>query len=178
MVLTLITKEVKKTPKDKALFAKKYGAVLSGYALNTAMRCVIMAGLTKRIKDPFDYLKDIITAPFAMLPVLGVMLDGTARSFLNALTGHRHEFRGNAIESLPLDVINKTLSAPPNFAAGVGYYLNGEKQKAWNSFSRALGQTYEGVGLTIGIPVYETKRMYKGWIAPVEKKKNTNIWGK
>jgi len=153
-----------KTLEDKTKFAKKYGAVLSGYTLNTVLRAVIMAGLAGRIKDPFDYLKDLITSPFRMLPILGHILDGSIRAFLNALTKYKSEYRGEAIESLPIEVVNQIARAPVNFSRAVGYYLDGETEKGNKSLKNAVGQVYMGMGLTMGIPVYELNRLYKGWI--------------
>jgi len=160
-----------KTLEDKAKFAKKYGAVLSGYTLNTVLRAAIMAGLTLRIKDEFDYIKDIVTAPFAMLPILGHILDGSIRSFFNALTKHRSEYRGEAIESLPLEVVNEISRAPLNFTQAAGYYLDGETEKANKSLKRAIAQVYTGVGIAMGVPVYELNRIYKGWLEPEEDKR-------
>lgn len=160
-----------KTLEDKAKFSKKYGAVLSGYTLNTILRAVIMAGLARRIKDPFDYMKDIVTAPFRMLPILGHILDGSIRSFLNALTEHRSEYRGEAIESLPLTVVNEIARAPVNFTQAVGYYLDGETEKANKSLKRAIAQLYKGIGTAMGVPVYELNRIYKGWLKPEPKKR-------
>lgn len=155
-----------KTLEDKARFAKKYGAVLSGYSLNTILRAVIMAGLAHRIKDPFDYLKDLITAPFRMMPILGHILDGSIRSFLNALTKYRSEYRGEAIESLPLTIVNEIGRAPINFTQAAGYYIDGETEKANKSLKRAVAQLYMGVGTAMGVPVFELNRIYKGWLKP------------
>jgi len=168
-----------KTLEDKALYAKKYGAVLSGYALNTVLRAAIMAGILWEVKEPYEYLKDLITAPFAMLPILGHVLDGSVRSFGNALTRHRSEYRGEAIESLPLTVINLMLRAPGAFATAAGYYINGDVEKANRALKRGVGELYMGVGLTMGVPVYELNRLYKGWIEEEEeKKKSYSLGGK
>ena len=160
-----------KTLEDKAKFSKKYGAVLSGYTLNTILRAVIMAGLARKIKDPFDYIKDIVTAPFAMLPILGHILDGSIRSFVNALTEYRSEYRGEAIESLPLTVVNEISRAPINFTHAAGYYINGETEKANKSLKRAIANLYKGIGTAMGVPVYELNRIYRGWLKPEEKRK-------
>jgi len=132
------------------------------------MRAVIMAGLMGKIKDPWDYLKDIITAPFSMMPFLGRILSDSIRTFTNVLLGHRSEYRGEAVESLVLTVINEISRAPVSFTQAATYYLNGETEKANKSLKRAIGQTYHGIGLTLGVPVYELDRLYKGWIAEKE----------
>ena len=153
-----------KTLEDKVRFSKKYGAVLSGYALNNILRAVIMAGLARKVKDPFDYLKDLITAPFRMLPILGHIIDGSIRSFVNVLIEHRSEYRGETIESLPVEVINQISRSPQNFTRAVGYYLNNQTEEGNQSLKKAVGQLYMGIGLAMGVPVYEINRLYKGWI--------------
>ena len=158
-----------KTLEDKARFAKKYGAVLSGYTLNTILRAIIMTGIARKVKEPFDYLKDLITAPFRMLPILGHILDGSIRSFANALVKYKSEYRGEAIESLPVEVINQISRAPKNFTRAAGYYIGGEPEKGNESLKNAVGQLYMGIGLAMGIPVYELNRIYKGWIKSEKK---------
>ncbi len=166
-------KNSSKSAEDVAKYSKKYGAVLSGYTINVALRALIMAGLVREFKEPVQYLIDMITAPFAMLPVLGKVLQSSIRGFINVLTEHRAEYRGEAIESFPIRVINTITKAPENFSRAAAYTIMGETDKAADSIKKAVGQIYEGVGTSAGVPVSEINRLYGGWIKEEEPEKKT-----
>ena len=89
-----------------------------------------MAGLVRKFKEPIQYLIDIITAPFSMLPVLGKVLQTSIRNFINVLAENRAEYRGEAIESFPIRVINTIAKAPENFSRAAAYSIMGEDEKA------------------------------------------------
>jgi tRNA A37 methylthiotransferase MiaB len=164
--------------KDRMRQAKKYGAVMAGYTLNTALRAAIMAGLTRQLDEPLEYLMDLVRAPYNMIPILGKILQTTIPNFVYTLAEHRAEYRGEAIESFPIKVINTIAKAPDNFARSAAYYLMGEEEKGYESLKKAVGQVYEGVGTAEGIPVNEIKRLYKGWIEGEEPSGSNKSLGK
>ena len=166
-----------KSMEAKGRWATKYGAVLSGYALNTILRALIMVGIARRIKEPIEYLTDIITAPFAMLPILGKILQTSLRSFINVLSDNPAEYRGQAVESLPIKIVNTIANAPPNFSRAAAYFIAGDTVKAERSLKQALGQIYKGVGTAYGTPVSEMNRFYEGWLEPEEIKGTGGLYG-
>ncbi len=161
-------KNSSKSAEDTARYSKKYGAVLSGYTINVALRALIMAGLVRKFKEPIQYLIDMITAPFAMLPVLGKILQSSIRGFINVLAENRAEYRGEAIESFPIRIINTIAKAPENFSRAAAYSITGETDKAADSIKKAVGQIYVGVGTSAGVPTSEINRVYGGWIKEEE----------
>jgi len=99
------------------------------------MRCVIMAGLTKRIKDPFDYLKEHYQRPpFAYAARYWVCDGWTGTSnvhFLTHLQDTGLSFVVMLMDLFPLEFINKILFATSQILQrGVVNNLNGGKQKS------------------------------------------------
>jgi hypothetical protein len=164
-------KNSNKTLEDKAKWAKQYGAVLSGYAINTTLRALVMVGLRRELKEPFEYLTDLITSPFTMLPVLGKILQTTIRSFVYTLNNAAPKYYGEALDSMILEVINTMAKAPDNFGRAAAYYINGDSEKAEKALKRSVGQLYEGVGKSVGVPTSEIRNTYKGWFE--EEKEST-----
>ena len=158
-----------KSPHDFARKAKKYGAVLASYTLNTIIRAAILGLLTRKIKKPWQYVSEILEAPMSMFPILGTILKNSIGNFINVLIGEKLEFHGEAIEAFPARVINIIAQAPADFSTAAAHYLNGDTKKAKEAFQRAVIKIYKGVGTAEGVPVSEIDRVYEGWIKEEEK---------
>ena len=158
-----------KSPHDRGRQAKKYGAVLASYTLNTIIRAVILGVLMRKIKKPWQYVSDILEAPMSMFPILGTILKNSIGNFINVLIGEKLEFHGEAVEAFPARVINIIAQAPGDFSIAAAHYLNGDTEKARTAFQRAVIKIYKGVGIAEGVPVSEIDRVYKGWIKEEEE---------
>lgn len=154
---------------DRARQAKKYGAVLSSYTLNTILRALIMGLLARKAKKPLQYVSDLLEAPLSMFPILGTILKTSIGNFINVLIDERLEFHGEAIEAFPATMLNLIAQAPADFSIAAGYYLDGDTEKANRAFKRAIQKLYKGIGTSEGIPVSEMNRVYKGWIEGEEE---------
>lgn len=154
---------------DRTRQAKKYGAVLSSYTLNTILRAAIMGLLMRRVKKPWQYVSDLLEAPLSMFPILGTILKNSIGNFINVLTDEKLEFHGEAIEAFPATMLNLIAQAPADFSIAAGHYLDGDTEKAKVAFQRAIKKIYKGVGTSEGIPVSEMERVYKGWIEGEEE---------
>lgn len=154
---------------DRARQAKKYGAVLSSYTLNTILRATIMGLLMRRRKKVWQYVSDLLEAPLSMFPILGTILKNSIGNFINVLIDEKMEFHGEAIEAFPATMLNLIAQAPADFSIAAGHYLDGNTAKAKIAFQRAIKKLYKGIGTSEGIPVSEINRVYKGWIEPEEE---------
>lgn len=154
---------------DRARQAKKYGAVLSSYTLNTILRALIMGLLARRAKEPWQYISDLLEAPLSMFPIVGTILKNSIGNFINVLIDKKLEFHGEAIEAFPATMLNLIAQAPADFSIAAGYYLEGDTEKANRAFKRAIQKLYKGIGTSEGIPVSEMNRVYKGWIEAEEE---------
>ena len=158
-----------KSPHDRGRQAKKYGAVLASYTLNTIIRAAILGVLMRKIKKPWQYVSDILEAPMSMFPILGTILKNSIGNFINVLIGEKLEFHGEAVEAFPARVINIIAQAPADFSIAAAHYLNGDTKMAKEAFQRAVIKIYKGVGTAEGVPVSEIDRVYKGWIKEEEE---------
>jgi hypothetical protein len=158
-----------KTPHDKGRWAKKTGAVLSSYTLNTIIRAALYALAGRKLKEPWQYISDLLEAPLGMFPILGTILKNSIGNFINVLADQKLEFHGEAIEAFPARVINLIAQAPTDFSIAAGHMINGETDKAKEAFKRAVKKVYEGVGTAEGVPTSEMKRVYKGWLEPEDE---------
>ena len=158
-----------KSTHDRGRQAKKYGAVLASYTLNTIIRATILGLLARKIKKPWQYVSDILEAPMSMFPILGTILKNSIGNFINVLIGEKLEFHGEAIEAFPARVINIIAQAPADFSIAAAHYLNGDTKEAKEAFQRAVIKIYKGVGTAEGVPVSEIDRVYKGWIKEEEE---------
>ena len=158
-----------KSPHDRGRQAKKYGAVLASYTLNTIIRATILGLLARKVKEPWQYVSDILEAPMSMFPILGTILKNSIGNFINILIGEKLEYHGEAIEAFPTRVINIVAQAPADFSIAAAHYLKGDKDKARTAFQRAVIKIYKGVGTAEGVPVSEINRVYEGWIKEEEK---------
>lgn len=154
---------------DRARQAKKYGAVLASYTLNTIIRAAIYALLARKIKKPWQYVSDLLEAPMSMFPMLGTILKKSISSFINILIEEKLEYHGEAVEAFPARVINIIAEAPGDFSIAAAYYLKGDTKKARVAFQRAIAKIYKGVGTAEGVPVSEIDRVYEGWIKEEEE---------
>ena len=153
-----------KTRHDRARQVKKYGAVLSSYTLNTVIRAALLGLAEKKLKEPLQYLSDILEAPLSMFPILGTILKNSIGNFINVLADQKFEFHGEAIEAFPARIINIIAQSPADMSVAAGHMLNGDTAEAKRAFKRAIKKIYEGVGTAEGVPTSEIKRVYKGWI--------------
>jgi len=158
---------------DKARFVQRTSAVMTGYAVNAALRVSLGALVAREIPDMYKFLKAIVTSWMAMFPVFGKTLDDSARRFLDAATDHKPEYRGQPIELFPLQVINTTLKAGPDIAQAVGEVVNGDNEAAKEAMKKALHELWMGIGAMNGVPVYELNRAFKTDKEPRQRRPGT-----
>jgi hypothetical protein len=147
-----------KTVEDKSRYVQRVSAVTASYTVNMILRALVVAGLTWKTKDLMGYFKDFITSWTGMLPVFGRVLDSVIRNLINSMTGGKYEYRGEALESLPIEIINAILKTPTTFAVAVGNLIEGDEEAAKDEFMKGMASLVENVGLLMGIPSYEIKR--------------------
>lgn len=158
---------------DKTRFVQRTGSVMTGYAVNMALRLAILAVMTRRVKEPIKYLEDFLTGWMAMFPIFGRVLDQASRRFIDAMAGEKPTYRGEPLESFPVKMINMVLKAPADLTAAAGYFVVGETEKAQSSLEKGVEKLFEGVGALYGIPVYEVKRVLpKGKKAPAPPRRH------
>ena len=144
---------------DKTMYIQKTGSVLASYTVNMTLRLAILAAMTRKIKEPIDYLQDILTSWMGMFPVFGKVLDTSARTFIAALASAKPTYKGEALESYPVSVFNLALKTPVDFTAAVGHFISGDNDKAETSFLKGMDDIFKGVGAIYGVPVYQIKRI-------------------
>lgn len=148
-----------KTMEDKARFVQRTGSVMAGYTLNMALRLAILAGMTRKVKEPLHYLQDFLTSWMAMFPIFGKVLDASSRKFIAEATDTTAEYRGEPLGSFPIKMVNIALKAPTDFAGAAGNFVAGDSDAAVEDLEKGIKKIYEGVGALYGIPVYEIKRV-------------------
>lgn len=157
-----------KTMEDKSRFVQRTGSVMAGYTLNMALRLAILAGITRELKEPLQYVQDFLTGWMAMFPIFGDVLDASTREFIAEATDTTASYQGEIISSFPIQMTNIALKAAPDFAGAAGNFIAGDSDAAIKHLETGVGNIYEGVGSMYGVPVYEIDR----WM-PDESKEAT-----
>jgi len=136
---------------------------MASYTANVIGRAIVVGLMTREAKVPYEYVKDLITSFFSLFPVFGRALDSIVRSTLNAAFGQPAEWRGEAMESLLVNNINKVSKGTANFGAAVGYLLSGDVEKAEKSFTKGADYLADSIGMMFGIPVPQAKKFVKSF---------------
>ena len=144
---------------DKTLFVQKTGSVMASYTVNMVLRLAILTAMTRKIKEPIEYIQDMLTSWMGMFPVFGKVLDASTRTFIAALAGAKPTYKGEALESMPISIFNMALKTPIDFTAAVGHFIGGDNDKAETSFLKGMDDIFKGVGAIYGVPVYQIKRI-------------------
>lgn len=159
-----------KTAKDKARLAKVYGSVLSSQAINSIIRGLVGWGLWRKRKTFWDFIADMIAAPFAMVALVGKGIQISIRNFIKTLQDTKPDYSLEPVSALPISIINMFMESPDRFAKAAAYYIRGEEDKAKTQLRNAIKGVYESIGLANGIPVYELQHAREGWFKENKKK--------
>jgi hypothetical protein len=154
--------EFQGSPKDSQDYtraSRKIGAVMASYAVNTAIRAIILATMTGKIKEPWEYLTNLVTSPFSMITLLGRQLQQTVENFVRVAKGEKVQFYGKIGEQLPFSIIQTMIDATNNYATGTAFFLRGDEERGEENYKKALKRTYESIGLLQGVPIYEIRRV-------------------
>ena len=159
-----------KTPADVTRMAQRMGAVFASYTLNFAARAALAAVAYGKVEKPIDYLVDMLASFTALFPAMGKFLEINIRAFANAARGEPKEYRGEVLESFPIELVNEAAKSISIFSEAAAKLLVGDEEAALKRFKKATLDTFENVGTATGtVPGYEIRRLRKsGWFGPEE----------
>lgn len=152
-----------KTVRDKAKLSKVYGAVMGSQMINAVLRGLVSWGLWRDRKTIWDFIADMVAAPFAMIAIFGKAFQISIGNFFKTLGKRRVAYIKEPISSLPISIINIMLQAPDEFGKAAAEYINGNPEKGKKHLIRSITHVYRSFGLICGVPVYELERAKKGW---------------
>ena len=144
---------------DKAKFAQRGGAVLTGYVVNKFIRLAMAALLYRERKSLVKIGEEFLTSWMDMFPVFGKALKITVNRFIDTLMEEKTSYIGEALESFPVRVVNMALKAPSDMAEAMAHLLKGEDEEAEEAFMRGIGRLAENVGMLYGYPIPRAKRL-------------------
>ena len=144
---------------DKAKFAQRGGAVLTGYVVNKFIRLAMAALLYRERKSLVKIGEEFLTSWMDMFPVFGKALKITVNRFIDTLMEEKTSYIGEALEAFPVRVANMVLKAPPDMAEATAHLLKGENKESEEAFMRGISRLAENVGMLYGVPIPEIKRI-------------------
>ena len=161
-----------KTLHDRGQRIQKKGAILSGYMINTMLRMLIMSILYREFPEPRDAIINTATSFFAMIPVLGRLMQTSAVRISNIIADESPGYRGEPIESLVIEVVNDALGVIPAFTDGLAYLANGDEVRAERSFKKGIADAWYSIGTMQGVPTYKLSKTYEGWFEEEQETKS------
>ncbi|MBE3139520.1 MAG: DUF1018 domain-containing protein [Thermoplasmata archaeon] len=158
-----------KTATDKKAWSRVYGSVLASQVVTAFLRTMISWGLWRQRKSLWDFISDMLAAPLAMIPVLGKFLGTVLTRFIKIVAKEKSGYRPDAIEVLPVGVVNTTLRGVAEMTEAAAYFIAGDTDRAEKQMQYATRNIVRGLGTAKGVPVGIMETMEKGWLEDEEE---------
>lgn len=160
-----------KTAADVKNLAKTYGTVFGNLAATSLMRMAIGCLVFRQRKTIWDIIGEIISSPLRLMAIFGGFLSRTVSNFIKILAEEKPQQNYNPMSSLVFESVNNTLIGTEHFAKSTAHYLSGDEDKGKQQMMSGLKSTWKGVGLWMGLPVYEINRYEKIIFGEEDKEK-------
>lgn len=148
-----------KSASDVKDMSKVYGAVFASMAMTSLMRTAIMGLVWQKRKTVWDFIGDAVTSPLSLVAIFGNFLQMGATNFVKILAKEKPQQNYNPLSPLSFETIANTLIGTDHFSKATAYYMIGETDKAEGQMKSGMKSTWKGVGLWMGLPVYEINRL-------------------
>jgi len=148
-----------KTSGDKARLTQVYGAVLGSQIATALMRTFIGWAVWRKRKSVWDYLAAMVSAPLAMVSIVGGYMQRVVGNVIRILAGEKQAFEGDPIATLPGETIEQFLLGVGQLADSTAYYLSDDEEKGEKQMKQAIRNLTVSVGTAKGIPVRQMEKI-------------------
>ena len=150
-----------KTGGDKARLSQVYGAVLGSQVATAMMRTFIGWGVWQQRKSVWDFLAAMVSAPLAMVSIVGGYMQRVVGNVIRILAGEKQKFEGDPLATLPGETIEQFLLGTGQLADSTAHYLVGDDEKGEKQMKQAVRNLTLSVGTAKGIPVRQMEKIGK-----------------
>ncbi len=127
------------------------------------MKFLLTALLYRKLKDPHEYIASAVMSPLSMFPILNRLIPQIVNPLVGALVDESPGYRGKAIESMGVELINSTLTLAPKISTALAYEYRGDDARAEKAWKQAMKVVIDDMGTLAGLPTETIGRVYEGW---------------
>ena len=150
-----------KTGGDIAKLTQVYGAVLGSQVATAMMRTFIGWGVWRQRKSVWDFLAAMVSAPLAMVSIVGGYMQRVVGNVIRILAGEKQKFEGDPLATLPGVTIEQFLLGVGQLADSTAHYIVEDEEKGEKQMKQAVRNLTLSVGTAKGIPVRQMEKIGK-----------------
>jgi len=155
----------------KTEYANRIGYPLAGYVANAIVSLTVDTVVFGVSKSVTEWILRMVTEPLAMFPFIGKAIQNELSSIVRAVSGQKKIWVDEStLDSLPLDVTNKTLNSGYQLTEGISQYIATDGESGSKQIESAIKGMVEETALLTGLPISPVRKLEKGYLAEKPEK--------
>jgi len=155
----------------KTEYANRIAYPLAGYVANAIVSLTVDTVVFGVSKSVTQWILRMVTEPLAMFPFIGKAIQNELSSIVRAVSGQKKIWVDEStLDSLPLDVTNKTLNSGYRLTEGISRYIATGGESGSKQIESAIKGLVEETALLTGLPISPVRKLEKGYLAEKPEK--------
>jgi len=147
-------------------YANRVAYPLAGYISNAIIGLTVDALIFGVRKDAAQWILRVVTEPLQIFPVVGKVVQNELSAIVRAISGQKKIWVDEStLDSLPLEVTNKTLVSGYQLTEGTSRYVATGGKKGGGQIKTAVKNLVGETATLIGLPIGPVRKLERGYLA-------------